>query len=148
MNDSPPPEDAASLKLQLDLERLDRQWLEEKERYRAAGCGDMGQGWTMMGLGPVNPGLGVIGGIVMVALGVMWLRNPGHPGNSKRGLSMILGGIAMAAIAGAMLWGQCQKRREYREAKQRYESRRQELLKAIAASKEEPASQGFAGTTG
>ena len=141
MNDSPLPEDAASLKLQLDLERLDRHWLEEKERYGASACGDMGGGWTKTALGPVHPGLGIIGGIVIIALGVMWLRDPhpGHAGNSNQGLFLILGGIAILAISGAMLWGQCQNRRAYHEAKQRYEGQRQELLKAIATSKGKPA---------
>ena len=139
MNDSPLPEDVASLKLQLELERLDRQWLEEKERYGASTCGDMGGGWAKTGLGPVHPGLGIIGGIVGIALGVMWLRDPGHSGNSNRGRSWILWGIAILAIAGAMFWGQCQNRKEYREAKQRYESQRQQLLKAIAASIGKPA---------
>ena len=137
MNDPLPPEDAASLKLLLDLERLDRKWLEEKERYGASASGDMGGGWTKTCLGPVHAGFGIFAGIAIIALGVMWLRDPhpGHAGNSNHGLSLILGGIAILAIAGAMLWNQCQDRRAYREAKQRYEGQRQELLKAIAASK-------------
>lgn len=143
MTASPLPEDAASLQLQFDLERLDRQWLEEKDRYGASACGDIGGGWTRTGLGPVNPVLGIIAGIVGIALGVMWMRDPhpGHLGNSNRGLPFVLGGIATIAIAGAMLWGQCRNRKAYREAKHRYEGQRQALLKALAASKGQPAPQ-------
>ena len=137
MNDSPPPEDAASLKLQLDLERLDRKWLEGKERYGASASGDMGGGWTKTCLGPFHAGFCIFAGIALIALGVMWLRDPhsGHLGNCNRGLSLIVVGIATIAIAGAMLWGQRQNRRAYHEAKQRYDAQRQELLQAIAASK-------------
>jgi len=133
MNDSRPPEDAVTLKVELDLERLDRQWLEEEQRYSASACGDVHGGWIRTGLGPAHPGLGVASAVIVIISGLALLTNPAM---FHIGLFAIVAGIVTLGVAGAMLRHQNRNRSAYDEARQRYEGQRQELLQAIAASRE------------
>ena len=138
MSDSQPPEDMAALKLQLELERLDRSWMEQEQQYLTSACGNIQGGWMRTGLGPANPVLGILAGIVVIVFGFAYLSLRRMAGV---GLFGIIAGIVTLAVASAMLRGQIRNRRAYHEAKQRYESQRQELLQAIAASKGKSASQ-------
>jgi hypothetical protein len=133
MNDSRPPEDAVTLKVELDLERLDRQWLEEEQRYSASACGDVHGGWIRTGLGPAHPGLGIVGAVIVIVFGLVLLADAAM---FDVGLFAIVAGIVTLGVAGAMLRRQNRNRSAYDEARQRYEGQRQELLQAIAVSRE------------
>lgn len=122
-----------TLKMELELERLDRQWLEEEQRYSALACGDVHGGWMRTAFGPAHPGLGVVGAVVVIAFGVALLSLPAM---FDVGLFAIIAGIVTLGIAGAMLWNRNRNRSAYDGARQRYEGQRQELLQAIAASRE------------
>jgi uncharacterized membrane protein YidH (DUF202 family) len=133
MDDSRAPEDAVTLKLEFELERLDRQWLEEEQRYSASACGNVHGGWIRTGLGPAHPGLGIVGAVIVIVFGLVLVADPAM---FDVGLFAIIAGIVTLGVAGAMLWHRNRNRSAYDEARGRYEGQRQELLQAIAASRE------------
>lgn len=125
-NDSTPaePEDVETLKLELELEKLERQWVEEKQPYLPYENVNV----------PLSYFFGFImfaGPIVVIGMGLLvYAEGPG------KGLCIIGLGI-LAFVGSVVVWMyHSRKERQYKEAKQRYEDRRQQLLQDIAASKE------------
>jgi hypothetical protein len=123
-NDSHPAEDVATLKLQLELEKLDRQWVEEKQPY--------------LPYENVNVPFSYFMGFLIFALPIFFigwgLSNYAEGQKPDKGLIVV--GIFFL-VGSVVVWMyHSRKNRLYNEAKQRYEERRQQLLQEIAASRE------------
>jgi hypothetical protein len=125
MNDAQPNEDVATLKLKLELEKLERQWLEERSTYLVRG---RVMSFPMAIGGAV---FGIVIGIVAFCIGVSCLDS--DPELSAR--MMVIATVAVGA-GGVSGWYYGRKAQAYNEAKAYYDERRQQLLRQIAASKE------------
>ena len=123
-------EDVGTLELELELEKLERQWLEEKHPYLA--------------YENVNVPLSYFLGFFMFAVPIViigWgLLKYEEVQNSDKGAGMVVGVIVLAAfllVGSVVVWMyHSRKDQLYKEAKQRYEDRREQLLQDIAASRE------------
>ena len=128
MNDSDPNKDVTTLKLELELEKLERRWLEEKQPYLYRGQ-EVTVRWA------------VAGGLIMVALGIVFI-SVGLSQLSDRertimGPSPIV--VGALAICLGLLGGahSVRKARAYNDAKQRYEHRRRKLVADISIGQQE-----------
>ena len=129
MNDSQPNEDVATLKLELELERLDRQWLEERPRYLSRGREVTIPEAIVCGF------LVVVVGIVVIGIGLSVLADAGRPDVTPLGTVAIVAGTLMLGAGVVVGWYYARKAQAYNEAKESYEQRRQQLLREIEASK-------------
>lgn len=118
MDDSRPTEDTTTLKLELEFERLEREWLERRLRYEKGQAGQM----RLFG------GIGIVGGIIVVGFGLWDLFVEGQ-------VAYIYLGILLLGVGAVEYWYFDRKVKAYNEAKQWYEHYRKRLLKDIVASR-------------
>lgn len=129
-NDSSPAEDVATLKLELELEKLERQWLEERAQLAPG----YSHGAEPSAAGAIFYGyFFVVVGIVLIGGGLTIFKDDGP----VAGNPAVVVGTLIVCLGVAARWFLDRKLRQYNEAKHRYEDRRQELVQDIAASREE-----------
>ena len=109
----------AEIKRQNDIERLDREWQMERERYMVADR--YGRRYIP------NRGLSVLGGFVIVGFGILWTAfaaSMGAPGFFPLfGVIFILAGIVVSIFSFS-------KASEHDQAYERYRRRRAQMLAA------------------
>ncbi len=128
MNASEPNEDVEKLKLELELEKLDRQWLEERKRY-------LSRGQEVNTLTAVLPAIsGILVGIYAIGTGLSGLADPDHFPDPV--FLVVLGSCVIGAGVLAS-WYYARLALKYSDANQRYEDRRQKILQDISGAKAE-----------
>jgi len=128
-NDLRPTEDVETLKLELELERLERQWLEEKAKLAPG----YSHGTEPSAAGAIFYGyFFVVVGIVLIGGGLTIFKDD----RPVAGNPAVVVGTLIVCLGGAARWFLDRKLRQYTEARQKYEDRRQQLLQDVAASRE------------
>ena len=130
MNDYRPAEDVATLKLQLELEKLERHWLEERQSY-----------FVPRGIIELTVAKVIGGGIVCIVVGIflisIGLWSFSHPDLDPEGsFKVIVVGVCLVGVGVVLGWRYFHRAQEYAEARQVYQHRREQLLQDIAASRE------------
>ena len=118
--DSGSDENVATVKLELELEKLGRAWSEEERIHRRDAASAGIEGHPM--LVPLSAGFA---GIVFVGIGI-----------SVRQGMVVLMGLVLAGLGLIRYTIACNKMDAYNKAKEKYEHRRQQLLQQIAADTE------------
>jgi DNA-directed RNA polymerase subunit RPC12/RpoP len=111
-------DDVEILKLQNELERIDREWQSDRER-----CMIRGKDGSLSEPSPVA---GTIGGVVAIGIGIIWIFIAG-----SMFPPMALFGLAFIGIIVFNIFNNLKKSGDFGEKKQEYEQRRAEVLLAI-----------------
>jgi hypothetical protein len=118
-------ENLETIKIQNELERLDREWLQEREGYMIRGK----HGATML----PSRTLGTMMTVFAVAFGLFWTMLAGAMFPPMAIFGVIF--IAIAVVSGVR---GLHKAGQYERGQQAYEERRRELLESLAAREAEP----------
>ncbi|MEM1085538.1 MAG: hypothetical protein AAGI48_15615 [Verrucomicrobiota bacterium] len=117
-------EDLKVIRLQNELEKLDREWAQEKQRFMVSGK----DGEKSL---PSTAG-SMIGGVIAIVFGVFWMGTTSSMG--APGIFPLFGLVFIAfAIFGMVSGGS--KASGYRNAKSRMDSKRGDLLRRLEAAK-------------
>ncbi len=121
-NDSSPAEDFETLKLQLELEKLQRQWLEQKPNLTG--------GYPSQAEPKVSDGiwigtLMVVVGIVFIGVGLFIFQSGGYSNPEQLGTGIAVVGIVLLGLGVLVGRSYVRQARKYNEAKETYEDRRQ-----------------------
>ena len=117
-----------TLRLQNELERIDREWQMEQEKYRVRGKDGSSS------LPGRNSGVGaIIGGIVMALFALFWIGQAASMGAPP---FMLFFGIVFLVVVVAGAVAGTTKASEYQQAEAAYRARRESIIQQLGRSPE------------
>lgn len=111
-------DDVEILKLQNELERIDREWQSTRES-----CMITGKNGVKSEPSPIG---GTIGAVIAIGFGIFWTVTAG-----SMAPSMAIFGVVFIGLAIFGLFNNLMKSNQFSEKKQEYEQRRRKVLQAI-----------------
>jgi DNA-directed RNA polymerase subunit RPC12/RpoP len=111
-------DDVEILKLQNELERLDREWQTDRES-----CMTRGKDGSLSEPSPIA---GTIMGLVVIGIGIFWTVTA-----AQMSPPMALFGLVFIGVAAVGIFGNLKRSERFNEKKRQYESRRKEVLEAL-----------------